>query len=285
MNSKIWNNLSVLTAILTILVSSQNLRSQEFPQGKTVSVNGMELYFEIQGQGDPLVLLHGYLVNGEMWKPFIEEFKRHFRLIIPDLRGHGRSNNPNPTEIYSTRQAAKDIIALLDYLDVFKFKAIGASLGALILLHISTQQPERVEAQVLIGGTSYFPDEFRETIRKISVKSYSERTWEYYRNLHKNGDDQIRLLLHQFQKFADSYEDVNFTARLLSRITAKTLIIHGDRDLSFPVTIATQMYQSIPNSYLWVIPNGGHYPIVGRIIPIFSQTAREFLEGDSEKEQ
>lgn len=277
--------LMILALALLIVLPSYNLWGQESPQGKKVSVNGMEMYYEIHGQGEPLMLLHGFFQTGQMWKPFIEEFSQHYLLIIPDLRGHGRSNNPNPTEIYSTRQAAKDVFALLDHLEITKFKAIGVSLGALILLHMSTQQPERVDAQVLIGGANYFPIKCREELRKVTAESLSESTWKYYRKLHTNGDDQIRLLISQFQNFADSYEDVNFTPPLLSTIKAKTLIIHGDRDWCYPVTIATQMYQSIPKSYLWIVPNGFHVPIFGKLALVFSHTALEFLGGSWEKEK
>ncbi len=282
------NNRIALTIFLILLLATippNYLFCQENTQGKKVSVNGMEMYYEIHGQGEPLVLLHYFLSSSQFWKPFIEDFSEHFRLIIPDLRGHGWSTNPSPTETFSMRQSANDILALLDHLDIDKFRAIGISLGAKSLLHIATQQPERVDAQVLIGGTSYFPEQCREALRKRTVESYSENAWEYYRKIHKNGDDQIRLLMSQFMKFEDSYEDVNFTPPLLSTITAKTLIIHGDRDWAYPVTIATQMYQSIPKSYLWIVPNGSHVPIRGKRSSYFIQTALEFLKDSWEKKQ
>jgi pimeloyl-ACP methyl ester carboxylesterase len=144
--------LMILTLALLLVFPSHNLCGQELPRGKKVSVNGMEMYHEIHGQGEPLVLMHGFFATGQMWEPFIEEFSQHFLLIIPDLRGHGRSSNPNPAEIYSTRQAAQDVFSMLDHLEITHFKAIGVSLGALILLHMSTQHPERVDAQVVIGG-------------------------------------------------------------------------------------------------------------------------------------
>jgi pimeloyl-ACP methyl ester carboxylesterase len=73
-----------------------------------------------------------------------------------------------------------------------------------------------------------------------------------------------------------SYDDMNFTRPYLSTITARTLIIHGDRDRFFPVEIPVEMYQSIPNSALWIIPNGGHVPIHGGRVPFVSK-AVEFL--------
>jgi pimeloyl-ACP methyl ester carboxylesterase len=78
------------------------------------------------------------------------------------------------------------------------------------------------------------------------------------RQYHRRGDDQIRALRSIFRGLKDNYDDMNFTAPYLSTISANTLIVHGDRDVFFPVSIPVEMYRSIPNSYLWIIPNGGH---------------------------
>lgn len=77
--------LTILALALLVILPSYNLWGQESPRGKKASVNGMEMYYEIQGQGEPLVLMHGFLATGQMWKPFIEEFSQHYLLIIPDL--------------------------------------------------------------------------------------------------------------------------------------------------------------------------------------------------------
>jgi pimeloyl-ACP methyl ester carboxylesterase len=69
---------------------------------------------------------------------------------------------------------------------------------------------------------------------------------------------------------ADSYDDMNFTPASLSRITATTLIIYGDRDFLYPVEMAFEMYRAIPRSALWVVPNGGH-------VPIFPDSAAQFV--------
>ena len=68
----------------------------------------------------------------------------------------------------------------------------------------------------------------------------------------------MRTLMRYFSASQYSFDDMNFTPPYLSTIKASTLIIHGDRDEFFPVSIPVEMYQSIPNAYLWVVPNGGH---------------------------
>jgi pimeloyl-ACP methyl ester carboxylesterase len=98
---------------------------------------------------------------------------------------------------------------------------------------------------------------------------------------HQRGTEQARELAEQFYGFKDSYWDMAFTPPLLSTITAKTLIVHGDRDEYFPVDIAFDQFKAIPNSYLWVFPNGGHTPYSGsdRRTTYFAETALEFLSG------
>ena len=102
----------------------------------------MEMYYEIHGQGEPLVLLHGFSGSGSMWSPQIPELAKHYQLVIPDLRGHGRSTNPSGK--FTHRQSAQDVFALLDMLKIQKFRAMGISTGGMTLLHMATSQPERI---------------------------------------------------------------------------------------------------------------------------------------------
>ena len=81
------------------------------------------------------------------------------------------------------------------------------------------------------------------------------------------------------EEFKDSYTDMNFTPPYLSTIQARTLIVHGDRDHLYPVGLALEMYTAIPKSYLWIIPNGGHGPIFGKMAGHFVEAAMEFLRG------
>ena len=97
-------------------------------RGRTEPVNGIEMYFEIHGEGKPLVLLHGFTGCGSNWEPFVSDLAREHQLIVPDLRGHGRSTNPSNS--FTFRQSALDVIALLDRLEVDSVKAIGVSGGA-----------------------------------------------------------------------------------------------------------------------------------------------------------
>ena len=101
------------------------------------------------------------------------------------------------------------------------------------------------------------------------------------RQWHVHGDEQIKALWDMPLQFADDYEDMSFTPPRLGRITARTLIVHGDRDPLYPVALATEMHAAIPRSSLWVVPNGGHGPIFGRLAAGFAETALAFLNDEA----
>src|SRR6266700_2237372 len=248
------------------------------PLGEIIRINGIEMYYEVRGAGEPLVLLHGGTGAGVNWSLVFKEPPAGFQLIVPDLRGHGRSNNPSGE--FTFRQSALDVFALLDYLNIAQFKAIGVSLGAKTLLHAATQQPARVEAMVLVSATPYFPEQARAVMRQVSPDNRTEAEWAQMRQWHKHGDEQIRALWKMTNAFKDSYDDMNFTPSLLSTIKARTLIVHGDRDPLYPIAMAVELYSSIPHSYLWVIPNGGHGLIFGDMADRFAEAALAFLNDE-----
>jgi len=269
-----------LSFLALLSLSTPSLEGQQVQQGKTASVQGIQLYYETYGEGSPLILLHNFGTSGKVWEPYIADLAKYFRVILVDMRGHGGSTNP--TNRFTHRQSALDVFALLDQLGIKSFKAMGISSGAMTLLHMATQQPSRIEAIALIGGTIYYPHATRDILAQSTVESMTPDDWQRMRQYAKHGDDQIKSLQTQFHNFKDSYDDMNFTPPYLSTITAKTLIIHGDRDRFFPVEIALEMYRSIPNSYLWIFPNGGHIPIHRRP-EVFKQWALEFLRGEWDK--
>ena len=106
-----------------------------------------------------------------------------------------------------------------------------------------------------------------------------EADMERMRQRHPRGEAQLRELFAMSRAFADSYDDVNFTPPYLGTITAETLIVFGDRDPLYPVSLAFELRSAIPKSYLWVVPNGGHGPIFGEQAPQFIDTARRFFRG------
>ena len=247
---------------------------QSYSRGQIVQINNIEIYYEEYGIGKPLLLLHGFGGCVQNWHPFIVELSKHYRLIVVDLRGHGYSTNPENR--FTHREAASDIFLLLEKLEIDSFSAMGMSTGGMTLLHMATSQPKRIDSMVLISATYYFPDQARAIMRRASFSTMPQQVQEMYRECAKRGDEQIRQLITQFNAFHENYDDMNFTAQRLSTITARTLVVHGDRDNFFPVEIPVNIYRSIPDAALWIIPNGDHVPIYDSTVPFIS-TALRFL--------
>lgn len=220
---------------------------------RTLAVNNLDLFVRDSGSGDPLLLLHGFTGCGDDWQHVFPQPLAGYRVIAPDLRAHGRSTNPS--ESFTFREVAQDIFAMLDALEIDRVKVIGMSAGANTLLHMATQQPGRVEAMIHVSGTPRFPEQARAMMRAMPAEGLG-------RYAHQLAGDQT---------------DMNFTPASLSAITARTLIVHGDRDPLYPVELAVELYRGIPNSSLWVVPNGGHGPIFGEQAAPFAAATSAFL--------
>jgi pimeloyl-ACP methyl ester carboxylesterase len=248
----------------------------------TVHINGFDCAYDVRGEGTPLLLLHGGMGIGADWRHVFPTDPDGYQAIVPDLRGHGRSSNPAGT--FTFRQCAEDVLALADHLGVDTFDAIGMSMGAKTLLHVATQQPRRVGAMVLVSATPRFPDSVRPMMAAFTPAMFDAlpaAEQDALRARHVRGDDQIRALHAMMGSFATSFDDMAFTAGTLATITARTLVVHGDRDALYPIESAVELYRGIPQSALWVVPHGGHGPIFGPQSGAFREQALSFLRATS----
>jgi pimeloyl-ACP methyl ester carboxylesterase len=242
---------SLVITLLCIALSPLLAQSKQ-----SVQVNGVSIYYETYGKGSPLVLLHGFTQNHCIWYNLIDSLSSDYMLIIPDMRGHGKSTNPNGK--FTHHDSALDIYALLDKLGIDKLDAIGYSSGGITLLHMATQQPDRISNLVLISTSSYYSNSARQILRSFTYENLNAQQLSYFRSIHERGDEQIKQILSQLNNFADTYNDLNFTTPYLSTIKSRTLIILGDSDPLFSIEEALNMHRSIPNSSLWIVPNQDH---------------------------
>jgi pimeloyl-ACP methyl ester carboxylesterase len=247
----------------------------ESSSGRTETLNGIQLYFEVHGTSDPLVLLHGFSGSSQDWKPSLPLWGSTFQLIVPDLRGHGRSGTLAKT--FRHEDAAADIFALLDHLGIPSFKGVGISGGGNVLLHMATKQPTRVKAMVLVSATPYFPAQARTIMRQYG-QNLPAQEWDRLHRSHPGGDPQINALLASTAAFADSYDDLNFTPPHLATIQARTLLVQGDRDPLYPIGLSVEIFSAVPQASLWVVPGAGHGPVIGTRWPEFIRTSAAFLQ-------
>jgi pimeloyl-ACP methyl ester carboxylesterase len=241
-----------------------------------IKVNGIDLYWEEVGDGEPLLWLHGGMGVGSDWRYVFPEPPAGYRLIAPDLRAHGASTNPPGG--FTFHQCALDVQALVDHLGIERCKAIGMSGGGITLLHLALLRPDRITAMVVISAPPHFPEPARQIMRQLSEATLGEAEMARMRTRHKR-EGQVQELIGIMRSLADSYDDVNFTGTDLERISAGTLIVFGDRDPLYPVSMAVDLYNAIPRAALWVVPHGGHGPIFGDDATRFRDVALTFLRG------
>ena len=116
---------------------------------RTATVNGIRLHYAEAGAGEPLLLVHGWPQHWWMWRNQIGPLAERYRVIVPDLRGHGWSEKPRST--YLKTELADDLIALLDSLGLDRVRYVGHDWGAYVGLLIALSRPERIERFVAIA--------------------------------------------------------------------------------------------------------------------------------------
>jgi pimeloyl-ACP methyl ester carboxylesterase len=246
----------------------------------TIEVEGASLHVRERGRGAPLLLLHGLTGTGADWQHVFEldALAARHRLIAPDARGHGRSTNADG--VFGFRRCAADALAILDALGVERAAAIGISLGAKTLLHVATTAPQRIGPMVLVSATPRLPAATCALFRAAAAAPHGEAEWAAMRAQHTHGDAQIAALWALPARLADDAAEMCFGAEQLATITARALIVAGDRDPLYPVELAVELFRGIRDAQLSVIPGGGHVPIFESERASFAARALAFLGGD-----
>ena len=229
-----------------------------------VMIDDMRMYYVEHGRPDglPLMLLHGFTATGDFWANQLPTFGTHCRLIVPDLRSHGRTDNPGGGAVMNHRQFARDIIALCRALQIERTAFCGESTGAMLLLSLALYAPTLPAAIILAGGTHYFGEECIAFQRQVSPETIDEGWRVYVQSAHTAlGPDHWRSVITAFHDLHAHARDEDFPeANELRGITAPVLIVHGDRDPFFPVEMPSELYRLLPKAEFCVLPNTGHTP-------------------------
>ncbi|HEU5103722.1 MAG TPA: alpha/beta hydrolase [Roseiflexaceae bacterium] len=229
-----------------------------------VLIDGMRMYYAEHGtpEGPPLILLHGFTATGDFWASQLPAFGAQYRLIVPDLRSHGRTDNPGGGAAMNHRQFARDIIALCRALDIERAAFCGESTGAMLLLSLALSAPTLPAAMILAGGTHYFGAECVAIQRQMSPDTIDQDWRAYMQAAHTAlGPDHWRSLITAFHDLHAHTREEDFpVADELRGIAAPVLIVHGDRDQFFPIEMPSELYRLLPNAELCVLPNTGHLP-------------------------
>jgi pimeloyl-ACP methyl ester carboxylesterase len=246
--------------------------------GHYIDVNGLHMYYEDRGNGTPLILLHGGLGTAELgWAELREVFSQHFRVIAPDCRGSGRTNNPQKVLNYSLM--ADDIVALARALDVKKPIICGWSDGSQITLEIGIRYREFPKALVIGAAVHKLTKHTKDALSGVQDWLQSDpELEEMFRSAHGQvyGPEYWETLLKlQLQMWRDPTGYPNEAIKL---IEAPSLLIIGDKDEAMPLEIQLEMFNLIPNAELAIIPNMTHMNYATERSEIFSTVVLDFLK-------
>ena len=256
-------------------------------------INGLDMYYEIHGEGEPLVLLHGaYMSIGSNWFAMIPALSETRQVIAIDLQGHGGTSDADRPITYEGM--ADDVAALLDHLGIEKADIFGYSMGSIAGLQLAIRHPEKVD-QLIAVSTAYdlkgWHQVYTDFIPQMSVEMFTQMPFmeEAYRELAVNpeGFEGLATKLIQLEKEPMAWEED------VKKITSPVLIIAGDADVStlehnvalFRLLgggVMGDMGQPLPASRLAVLPATSHTAVIGQT-ELLHLLIEPFLKGETPK--
>jgi pimeloyl-ACP methyl ester carboxylesterase len=241
-------------------------------------VNGINMYYKVQGKGLPLVMIQGFAGNHKAWFFQTSVFKKYYKVIIFDNRGIGKSDKSS--EPYTIRTMAEDVIGLMDYLGIDKAHVLGLSLGGMVAQEIAISYPERVMKLVL--GSTFAGSEIndnpemmkslgiREGTTDVDVKSIDFKKLMNFMVSSAFNKRLYRMVQLPLVKL--SMRSINPSGYLeqmaavtsyttldrLHQIKAPTLVITGTGDRIVSPSMSDLIASKIPNAKLVKVKGGSH---------------------------
>lgn len=239
--------------------------------------NTVTLHYSEHGQGTPVVLLHGYPLSSAIWHTQQQGLSDHYRVITPDLRGHGQS--PAPDGVYEMDTLAADVLALLDSLSIPKAVIMGHSMGGYVTLALWRLAPQRFKALGLIcSQAAADSEEARNNRYKTAEKVFGEGSQVvasamvprlFAPNVPEDEPfiEQVRTIILNTRPSGIIGSLKGMAARpdstaLLPGINVPVLILAGDKDQITSVQKGESMLSAIPKATLATVENAGHMPML-----------------------
>ena len=276
----------VTTILLTMLLSDV-VSGQQKPTTGYAPVNGLKMYYEIHGSGEPVVLLHGAFmaISGD-WNDWIGELSKTRKVIAVEMQGHGRTADIERD--ISSENLADDVAALLDYLKIPKADLIGYSMGGAVAMQTAIRHPDKVRRAVIISSTfrrDGMIAEALEAIPKLTADAFKGSPIEAeYKKLSPNPDD-FPNFVRRIAATASKGHD--FGADKLKATTTPMFFIHGDAD-GVRLAHVAEMFRLKGGeihgdmkprsaSRLAILPNTTHVTLMQRM-PIIVPMVNDFLD-------
>ncbi len=256
------NNILVLIMLFTSYSFSQVPKKAE-----TVSVNEKNIYYEVYGEGEPLIFLHGYSLSSKSWRSYVADFYKDYEVYLIDLTGHGKSDTFKKD--LSITEVAKDVNALVEHLKLEQIQAIGFSFGGDVLYQMALQRPKLIKSMITIGAVGTWTVENFPAYQKVfTFENRAKFPWLVN---HRN-DEQIKAIMSQFLNYT-----VKISTEQLRTITPEVLIMIGDDDEGMDLNEVARVKKNLPKSDLWILPNVAHGAHEGKTKPEFIKKAKAFL--------
>lgn len=259
-----------------------------------IKVNDINMYYEVYGEGFPLVMIHGMCANVDLWDPrLINELSKKFKTIVFDNRGTGRTDQPEIE--YSIKMFANDTVGLMDALKIQKAHIFGTSMGGMIAQEFVINYTEKVEKLILCATVCGGSRTIAPSPKVLEILFFSENnpfldkenipllfTEEFVKNNPYIIDQTLQqylkapTLAHAYKRQAEAA--VKFDAgRRIKKINLPTLIIHGKKDFLVPPQNAEILAKRIPEAKLIFFEDSGH-DLALQNWKKFAKTAIKFLE-------
>ncbi|MBN2479368.1 MAG: alpha/beta hydrolase [Parachlamydiales bacterium] len=239
-----------------------------------IKVNDIEIFYEFEGSGIPLVIIGGFASTHKSWIDFTEPLKKHFKVLIFDIRGFGDTSATSPP--YSIEMMANDTIGLIQALKIEKAYMLGCSMGSAILQRICYEKPALVKKAMLCGTFSKLPypsqmqfqfiqDLLKQNV-EIELVLKISLAWLYSGNFLKN-ESLVSKVIDLMKKMkidplayegqAKALENFDST-KWIDKIKTETLIVVGKEDIDTPIYCAEEVLKKIKNSKLKIIDKAAH---------------------------
>ena len=219
------------------------------------------MYYQEQGAGAPLLLLHGNGEDGTYFVHQMDAFAQHYRVIAVDTRGHGRS--PRGTAAFTIRQFAEDLLDFMDALHLEKAHILGFSDGGNIALTFALRHPERVD-RLILNGANLNPAGVKASVQIPIVVGY------HIASLFRNEKARQHAALLGLM-----VKEPNFSPADLAKLTVPTLVIAGTKDM-IREKHTRLIADSIPNARLVLLP-GDHF-VANKNPEAFNRAVLDFLQ-------
>lgn len=255
-------------------------------------INSININYKIEGEGFPIVFIHGLSDNLNFWKPLTEKLKNQYQIISLDLRGHGESDKGDKKTTIELYQ--EDIYELLKQLKVEKTAIVGLSLGGNIALEFAVKHPEMTSNLIIMSTFSEFSHHLKNTFNgfkealEINYEEFFNTIIKYCYNEEfiKDHEESLVKLCKNNAKVANIQGIMNgidagtkfFITNDLSKINMPTLIIAGEDDELTPVHTQEKLHKHIKNSKFYVLKNTKHNVLIKENTEIILKLIKELLE-------